>query len=97
MSTVRTVSPRSAAALRHGPTFASWSRLVTTISSPGAREAVIDRAMCIVSVVMLAPNLISDGSAALSRSAMASWASWRTASLRCEVRNGPSWFAFDSR
>ena len=57
----------------------------------------MERATCIVSVVMFAPNLISDALPALSRSASASCASSRTASLRSEVRNGPSWFAFDSR
>ena len=37
---------------------------VVTMRSPGARVAAIERATCIVSVVMLAPNLISAGSAA---------------------------------
>ena len=43
MSTVRTVRPRSAAIDRHGPTFASWSRVVTTTSSSGPSERT-DRA-----------------------------------------------------
>ena len=33
------MTPRSAAIARQGPTFASWSRVVTTISSPGASVA----------------------------------------------------------
>ncbi len=97
MSTVRTTSPRSAAALRHGPTFASWSSDVTTTVSPGCSEAATERARCIVSVVMFAPSLISEGSAALSRSARAACASSTTASLRRDVRNVPSWFAFEVR
>ena len=90
MSTVWTLTPRSAAALRHGPTFASWSSEVTTTWSPGASDAITDRAKCIVSEVMLAPNLISAGSAALRKSARPAWASSTIASLRCEVRNAPS-------
>ena len=45
----------------HGPTLPSWSRLVTTISSPGAIVATIERLTWNVSVVMFAPNLISSG------------------------------------
>jgi len=47
-----------------------------------------------VSVVMFAPNVISCGSAALSRSAMAACAAARSASLSRLVRNAPPWFAF---
>ena len=44
-------------------TFASWSRVVTTISSPGPSVAPIERPMCSVSVDMFWPNLISSGRA----------------------------------
>ena len=60
---VRTTRPRSRAIACHGPTFASWSRVVTTISSPGARAAPIDRLTWKVRVVMFGPNLISSGEA----------------------------------
>ena len=76
MSTVRTTRPRSAAIAFHGPTLPSWSRIVTTISSPGAIVAPIERLMWNVSDVMFAPNLISSAEAAPSRSAIAWWASW---------------------
>ena len=97
MSTVLTVSPRSFASSSHGSTFAWWSRLVTTISSPGDSVAPIDRLRWSVSVVMLAPNLIDSGSAAPSRSAIARCASWAIASFRSLVANAPPAFAFDSR
>ena len=69
--------PRDARAT--GPTFASWSSFVTTSSSPSRMVAPIERATCIVSEVMLAPNLISEGSAAWSRSASAA----RLSSTHC--------------
>ena len=46
---------------------------------------------------MLAPNLISEASAAPTISAIASWAPAMTASLRADVRNAPSVLAFDVR
>ena len=49
-STLRTVTPRSAAIASQVLTFASWSRVVTTISSPGPSVAPMDRPMCSVSV-----------------------------------------------
>ena len=46
---------------------------------------------------MLAPNLISSGDAAPSRSATAAWASSAIASDRLLVVNAPPEFAFVSR
>ena len=71
MSTVRTVTPRSSAIARQGETFASWSRVVTTISSPGWSVLPIERLRWNVSVVMFAPNLISSPLRALRNSASA--------------------------
>ena len=56
-------------------TFASWSRVVTTISSPGPRVAPIERPMWSVSVDMFWPNLISSGEPAPRKSATAACAS----------------------
>ena len=50
-----------------GSTFASWSSVVTTISSPGCSVAPIERPTWNVSVVMLAPNLISLGDAGVEQ------------------------------
>ena len=96
--TVRTVRPRSAATPSHGPTFASWSSPVTTSSSPGCRPAVIERATCIVSVVMFAPNLISSGLGRVEqvRERRVRLVEDRVG-LRSEVANVPPWFAFEVR
>ena len=69
----------------------------TTAQTYGDSIAPIDRLMWNVSVVMLAPNVISSGSAAPSRSAMAACASAAIASLRSLVANAPPEFAFDVR
>ena len=97
MSTVRTTRSRSAAIARQGDTFASWSSVVTTISSPGSKVAPIERLTWNVSVVMFGPNLISSGDAAPSKSATAAWASAAIASLRWLVSKAPPAFAFDRR
>ncbi len=53
ISTFWTVTPRSAAIASQVETFASWSSVVTTISSPGPSVAPMLRPMCSVSVDML--------------------------------------------
>ncbi len=69
--------------------LASWSRWVTTISSPGASVRASARLTPKVSVVMFAPKTISAGDAAPSRSAIARCASASMASLRRLVANAP--------
>ena len=59
IATWRTVTPRSSAASSHGATLASWSRPVTSTSSPGPSSRKSVREACIVSVVMFAPKTIS--------------------------------------
>ena len=74
-SAQRTVAPTAAAATIQGRMFASWSRRVTTTSSPGSHVAASVRAMANVSSVMLRPNTTPRASAP-SRSATAARASW---------------------
>jgi hypothetical protein len=81
--------PRSFAAAIQGSTLAAWSRPVTTISSPGAKVAVIDRLKWNVRVVMFGPTMISAGSTP-RRSASASWAASTIASDARDVANVPS-------
>ena len=64
MSTLWTVTPRSAAIAFQVETFASWSRVVTTTSSRGPSVAPMLRPMCRVRLDMFWPNLISSGDAA---------------------------------
>jgi hypothetical protein len=68
--------------------FASWSRTVTTISSPGPRPRASDRDSCIVRVVMLGPKTTSDGWDP-SRSAAARRAEPITSSVSRLVANAP--------
>ena len=56
--------PRRAAARTHGRTFASWSSLVTMISSPGPHVRAIERDRCRSSDVAFCPNTISPAIAA---------------------------------
>ncbi len=97
MSAVLTVTPRSAAIARQVETFASWSSVVTRISSPASSVAPIERPRWSVSVDMLAPNLISSGEAAPRKSATAACASAAIASVASLVVNAPPEFAFMSR
>jgi hypothetical protein len=97
MSTVWTITPRSSAIARQVLTLASWSSVVTTISSPGPRVAPIDRPTWSVRLDMFWPNLISSGLAAPRKSATAAWASSTIASLRRLVANAPPALAFASR
>ncbi len=94
MSTWWTVTPRSAAIAFQVETFASWSRVVTTISSRGPSVAPIERPIWSVSVDMFWPNLISSGDPAPRKSATAAWASSTMASDSTLVANAPSWLAF---
>ena len=57
----RTVAPLLSAAITHGRTLASWSSLVTTISSPGSQVFAIAREMSKVSWVMLRPKTTPSG------------------------------------
>ncbi len=75
----RTTSPWSAATSSQGDTLASWSRSVTTISSPGPRVRATACASRKFSVVMFAPKAISSGALPV-RSAAAARASAITAS-----------------
>ena len=89
MSTWRTSRPRSAATARHGETLASWSRVVTTISSPGVSAAATERLIWKVSVDMLAPNFTSSAEAAPTKSAAARWAAAMRATVASLVANAP--------
>ena len=94
MSTWWTVTPRSAAIAFQVETFASWSSVVTTISSRGPSVEPMLRPICRVRVDMFWPNLISSGDPAPRKSATAAWASSTIASDSALVANAPSWFAF---
>ena len=76
--------------------LASWSRSVTTISSPGSSVRATAWASRKLSVVMFAPKAISSGSLPV-KSAAAARARSTTASESAEVRNAPPRFAFASR
>ena len=65
-SAQRTVAPLSRAAASHGATFASWSRRVQTISSPGRSPPATARENAKVRAVMLGPKTTPPGSAASS-------------------------------
>src|SRR5579864_2222927 len=96
MSAKRTVRSRSCASSSHGETLPSWSRRVTTISSPALSVRPTVRESAKLSVVMFAPKIASSGShqrndAALSRACVTS------ASLRRLLPKCPPRFAFDSR
>ncbi len=93
MSAVRTVAPASRAASTHELTLASWSRRVTSTSSPGRQVRPSDRLRCRVRVVMLAPKMISSGAGALRKSAIASWAFCKIASDSRLVAKAPPWLA----
>ena len=93
MSTTWTVAPRSLAIINQGVKLASWSRRVRTISSPGARRWARERESAKASEVMFWPKTISAPPLALSRSAIASWASATMASLSWLVTKTPSWLA----
>ena len=74
-----TVTPTLSAAITHGRTLASWSSLLTTISSPGSQSLAIAREMSNVSWVMLRPNTTPSGTPP-SRSATAARAASTTSS-----------------
>ena len=74
-----TVTPTLSAAITHGRTLASWSSLLTTISSPGSQSLAIAREMSKVSWVMLRPNTTPSGTPP-SRSATAARAASTTSS-----------------
>ena len=78
-STSRTVAPRSAAASAHGVTLASWSRRVTTTSSPGPQVRASARLTAKVRLVMFWPKTTSSGRPP-RKSAIASRAAATTAS-----------------
>ena len=84
--------PRSAATASQGATLASWSRRLTTSSSPAAQSRARARETASVSVVMFAPNAISSRRA-FSRSAAAQCASAETASTAIDIVNDRPAFA----
>ncbi len=88
MSTQRTVAPASWAARTHGRTFASWSSVVTTTSSPGRSVRPNDRERCSSNVVEFGPKTISPGSAPVM-SAAARRASAISASVSSLAANAP--------
>ena len=73
--------------------MASWSRRVTTISSPGAKVAPMARLSANVMVVMLGPKLTSSASVAPSRSAVATRTSWTSSSVSRLAAKAPPWLA----
>ena len=79
-----------------GATLASWSSVVTTISSPERSSRPIARDSAKVRVVMLGPKKSSSG-AQSSRSAMAARAEAMSASERRLVANAPQVFALIAR
>ena len=92
MSTWRTTTPLSWSAC-HGATFASWSKVVTTISSPALNSRPIARASAKVMVVMFCPNTTSPGWQ-LKKSAIAARVDAIIASFRRLVSKAPHVFAF---
>ena len=94
--TWRTVTPRSSAASSHGATFASWSRPVTSTSSPGPSSRKSVREACIVSVVMLAPNTISPACGAEEGGRLGAGVGEHLVGGD-DVANGPPRLAFCSR
>ena len=61
-STKRTTMPMSSASASHGATFPSWSRRVTSTSSPASSSRASARVSRKLSAVMLCPNATSPGS-----------------------------------
>ncbi len=96
MSTQRTVAPASRAASTQGRMFASWSRRVTTTSSPHPRPRPTEREIASSSVVAFGPNTTSSGSAC-RRSAAARCAPATTESVSSLVANAPCVFALLER
>ena len=96
MSTNRTSRPLSRASSSHGETFASWSSLVQTISSPGSKSRPAVRERAKLSVVMFGPKTISSGAQPRNRPAV-SRAFASSASVRRLVSYGPLVFAFEVR
>ena len=92
----RTTRSWSPATSSQGATLASWSRSVTTISSPGSSVRATACASWKFSVVMFAPNAISSGSLPV-KSAAAARARSMTASDSADVRKAPPRLAFEPR
>ena len=80
----------------HGATLPSWSRRVTTISSPAFHPRAAVRESANSSEVMFAPNITSSAVQPRKRPAAAR-ASSTSATVRALVSNGPPTLAFDSR
>ena len=93
MGAVFSKGQRPAAASTHGVMLASWSRRVTTTSSPGRQVLAIARLSANVSVVMFDPKTISFGSVAPSRSAAATRAEPTSSQTERLVANAPPSFA----
>src|SRR4051795_12994042 len=88
----RTVAPARSAAISHGPTFASWSRRVQTISSPGSSARPAAAANFSVSDVMLGPKTTPCGSAPSSAPTVARVES-TSSSVARPASKSPPWFA----
>src|SRR4051794_11246441 len=88
----RTVAPARSAAISHGPTFASWSRRVQTISSPGSSARPAAAANFSVSDVMLGPKTTPCGSAPSSAPTVTRVES-TSSSVARPASNSPPWFA----
>ena len=91
-SAQRTVAPARSAAITHGRTFASWSRRVTTTSSPGPSVRPTAAESRIVIAVIDGPKATPAGSASSSRATDARARSTH-ASVACAAANTPPWLA----
>ena len=91
-SAQRTVAPARSAAITHGRTFASWSRRVTTTSSPGPSVRPTAAESRIVIAVIDGPKATPAGSAPSSR-ATAARARSTHSSVACAAAKTPPWFA----
>jgi len=79
----RTTTPAFSSA-RHGPMLDSWSKSVTTTSSPGCRREAIALARNCASTVVEGPNTTSSGRRAPIHVATRARASASRAEARCE-------------
>src|SRR3954452_5699841 len=89
----RTVASARSAAISHGPTFASWSRRVQTISSPGSSARPAAAANFSVSDVMFGPNTTPRASAPSKAPTVARVES-TSSSVARPASNTPPWLAF---
>ena len=91
-SAQRTVAPARSAAITHGRTLASWSRRVTTTSSPGPSVRPTAAESRIVIAVIDGPKATPASSAPRSRATEARARSTH-ASVACAAAKTPPWLA----